>query len=211
MMSNDVQRTRGALHAMLFRFSLEELSNAYRTSMMVFEQRAASAEEVVRQQWGLSPDEPAPEVDYDEDGAPAFDFGEAVGEIEAEARSSQALVRTAFVVALFHFWERQANAWQAIPGEKYNHAATMAWLHRSGIQPRTEDLLTLQHVANCAKHGPGKSCDALAARCLDLFDLNRHGIVETPSDHNLLVTAKLVDAFFEAVSGSGPQLRSPWS
>ena len=196
----------------MFRFGFEELKTAYRTSMASYDAAMTNAEAVVRSRYGFGPDEPFPDVEYDdEDGTPSMEWRVMVGELEHEAQSSQSLVRTAFVSALFHFWERQSNAWRGVRGDTYKHAATMGWLEAQGVQPHGETIRTLELTAHCSKHGAGKACTALHQRRPDLFDLEETGPQAVPSDHNLLITADLADSFFEAVFRSGPPMRTPWS
>lgn len=158
--------------------------------------------------YGLQPDEPFPEVEYDDEGnISSLDWGELIGEIENDAHSSKALVRTAFVIALFHFWERETNRWRQVNGKTYDHQATMLWLAGKGLTPDDVTLHELELVAHCAKHGPGRSCNQLAALRPDLFDLTQFAQA-VPSDSNLQITDHLATRFFDAVANSGPTLRS---
>lgn len=193
---------------MFFHFQFDDLRRAYRTTIASFEAAADSAEATVRRMYGFGPDEPFPEVEYDEDGGPSMDWGELIGEIEHDAHSSKALVRTAFVIALFHFWERETNRWQQVVGKTYDHQATMLWLIAKGRTPDDATLRELELVAHCAKHGAGRACSQLFGLRPDLFDLTSAQSI--PNDSNLLITDQLANGFFDAVANSGPNLRSPF-
>lgn len=199
------------LHAMLFHFEFDDLRRAYRSSIASFEAASENAEATVRRMYGLAQDEPFPEVEPDEEGyGLSFDWGELVGEIEHDARSSKSLVRTAFVIALFHFWERETNRWRQMKGKTYDHRNTMLWLTAKGITPEDATLHELELSAHCAKHGPGRSCNQLFALRPDFFDFVPSAQSAFPDESDLRITDDLANAFFDAVAKSGPRLHSPF-
>lgn len=202
-------RPNSNLHAMLFHFQFDDLRRAYGSSIASFEAAAEAADATVRRMYGFERDEPFLEVEHDDEGGSSMDWGELVGEIEHDAHSSKSLVRTAFVIALFHFWERETNRWRQVTGKTYDHQATMLWLTAKGITPVDTTLHELELAAHCAKHGPGRSCNQLLALRPDLFDLTQSA-QSVPTDSNLLITDHLVSGFFDAVANSGPKLRSPF-
>jgi hypothetical protein len=158
---------RRTLYGMAFEFGLEEISRAYQSTMNAHAELAASAEAIVRKRYGLTAEQSVPEVEYADDGEPSHDFWEEVGQLENEAHSSIEIIRAAFLIGLFHFWEKHSIRWVDKPA--YHHDAVMAWLKTQGYAPDADRLKELELAANCAKHGPGKSCNKLFACRPDLF------------------------------------------
>ena len=153
---------RISLHRDLFRFGFEELHRAFVSTSKEFDQPMASAEESVRRRYGLGPEDPVPPVEYDDVGVPSHDFWEEVGELIDETKSTSKVIRLAFLISLFHFWERHSNRWVEKPA--YNHQLVMEWLRSRGLTPDAAAIKALELAANCAKHGPGPSCNALFAQ-----------------------------------------------
>jgi hypothetical protein len=102
---------RSALLGTIFEFGFGEISRAYHTMLSAQAKMVAGPEAIVRQRYGMASEEAVPEVEYDDDGPASFDFWEEVGEIEGEAESATRIVRAAFLIALFHFWEKHSNRW----------------------------------------------------------------------------------------------------
>lgn len=163
-----ISQVRRILLGATFEFGFEEISRAYRTTLKAHAEQESSIETIVRKRYGLTPEEAAPEVVYDEQGQPSSDFWAEVGEFKDEAESTTRIVRSAFLIALFHFWERHSNRW--VRRETYHHDTVMTWLKDQGYVPNEPLLKTLELAANCVKHGPGRSCTDLFARRPDLFD-----------------------------------------
>ena len=87
---------------LIFVYGLNALETAYKAStepLHVTIREANSAEK---------------KIDYAAD-PPDFD-AEAYSNIY-NAKSTASLLREAFLITLFHFWERQANLWLGTPGE----------------------------------------------------------------------------------------------
>ncbi len=205
-----VSQVRNVVLRRTFEFGFEEISRAYHMTLKAQVELEAEAEATVRKRSGLTPDEVVPEVEHDENGQPSFDFWEEVGELKDEAESTARIVRSAFLIALFHFWERHSNRW--IDKENYSHEPVMAWLKTQNSTPDEALLKDLQLAANCVKHGPGNACNKLLARRPELFewysiDQSRMGVFpeSKPGHHNIKIDSKTLQAFFEAVSRSGPK------
>lgn len=196
---------------MLFNFQFDDIQRAYQLSMASLTAAENGAEATVRKMYQLSPDEPFPEVEYDpETGESSMDWGELVGEIAHEAASSRVLVQTAFVIALFHFWERETNAWQGLIGSTYKHSPTMRWIQLQGGTPSDLKLRDLELAANCAKHGLGRSCIELYPRRPDLYGHTHVDLTYSPIYTDLVFTDQAIEDFFSAVRSSGPTLGNPF-
>lgn len=203
-----ISQLRNIVLGNTFEFGFEEISRAYHTTLKAQAELETSAELTVRKRYKLAPKEAVPEVEYDEDGQPSFDFWEEVGELKDEAESATRIIRSAFLIALFHFWERHSNRW--VRRKEYHHETVMAWLKAQGYEPNEALLKDLHLAANCAKHGPGASCKGLFDRCSDLFDQGKIGAFPAfePNDKNLKINSVTLQAFFDAVSQSGPRIAS---
>lgn len=66
-------------------------------------------------------------------------------------------VRKAFVIALYHHWERSATAWK---GEYASHEELEAYCASQGFGP-SPDLDAVRHLTNHLKHGPHSRTDWL--------------------------------------------------
>jgi hypothetical protein len=136
-------------------------------------------------------------------------FWGQVGEFEQEADGALDIVRTAFLIGLFHFWERQSNRW--VDSKKYNHDRVMKWLREHNQEPDEDALKDLQQAANCAKHGAGCSCMKLYERRPHLFSSGEdEARAFEPNDETLQITAEKLEELFEAVRAAGPKAPRPW-
>ena len=154
-------------------------------------------------------------AEYDEHPDPEGYSSHLAG-IHDEAEDALRLIREAFAITLFHFWERQAKGW-AGAGSHYDHAKITGKLKERGYAPDEGQLELLQLVANVAKHSAGSSARKLYRVRKELFrDPRRsgtpyigHGDGEEPPYEpvydDLLVSEPLIESFFEAVRRSGPR------
>ena len=191
------------LARLLFENGLGRLENAYKASIEQPEDTKRKADEIARKAFGLKPGQTPPQVYTQEDGSPSPDFGDELYTIEYEAEETSSLIREAFLIALFHFWERQSNLWLGVRGATYNHQSTMGWLQNHGYTPDEPTIRRLELAANCTKHGPGKSCDALYA--LDSTFFAPPAVQSMGSSRNFVqTTIPMMDKLFNAVRQSGP-------
>lgn len=196
------------LDAIGFAFGWEELRDAYRAVQDGLSLRLLSAEQIVRNHWQLAPDAPLDQTSNDESPSAYDEFWMQVGEVQAQIEPSQRLVREAFVIALFHFWERQANGWLGV--SRYDEEAVFALLTELGRNPDKAALNLLKNLANCLKHGssdkPGGACNLLMESHPDLLD----EVDGFPTADNLRINDALVACLFKAVLRSGPTAAPHW-
>jgi hypothetical protein len=118
------------------------------------------------------------------------------------------LVREAFVIALFHFWERQANRWLGV--SRYDEKAAIELLIGLGRNPDKAALNLLMNLANCLKHGssdkPKGACNLLMASHSELLE----EVDGLPGADNLRINDALVAHLFKAVLRSGPTATPHW-
>lgn len=102
-------------------------------------------------------------------------------------------MRKAFLIALFHHWERHCNA----ELKRKDYAHPRGWLSERGKSAYAKEILELDRAANCAKHGPGHSCQNLHKMAPSLFP------AVTPaakaSERTLMIDEATLDRFFEVV------------
>jgi len=139
------------------------------------------------------------------------------------AESTLGLIRHAFTISLFHFWERWvvnemgvatvsdealSDAQRRARIEKildYRHDPVVGFLRRHGLAPDPRRLRILQLAANVAKHASGKGNDVeLFGLRPDLFEARywKYGDYTT---YQLRIHDAFLDEMFEAVMASGPQ------
>lgn len=199
------------MDAIRFAIGLETIRTAYRATREGLDERARNAESMTRDRWGLAADE-EPSDDPAEDGwSPRGQFWIEVGEVQSESTSAEEAIRQAFIIALFHFWERNANRWCG-GLHNYDENKTFEALKAIGRHPEEEGLRLLKLLANCLKHGasprPSGACNQLHKLYPDLFQLEPvvGERAHQPSDEHLSVPPKLLDDLLTAVLRSGPSL-----
>lgn len=192
------------LWAVLFGYGLEELRRAYEAS------REASDRARVRleQQWEELEQEVAAGranfIEEDDEGRVAYDRGEHAGEMMAEISGVLRILREAFTISLYHFWEREVAS--RMKAAAYSDAKAFAFLKSLGTKPNEAALTTLRLAANVAKHGKGDSAKKLHALRPDLFDTKAMARSNDSAGYEYLrITDAILEEFFDAVRDSGPQ------
>ncbi len=190
-----------ALH---FHFGYDALRNAYIVSRNGLSSQSYNAENTVRERMGLSQGELPADTDGDESHPSTKEtFDDFVAELIMEVDLAEALIRNAFAIALFHFWERQSNTWLGV--DAYDHGKVIAYLHERGGKPDEATIRILWKLANCLKHGPGKACNALKVLAPHLLAKNLEEKA-FPSDTDFVLQDKDIEQFFEAVLRAGPAI-----
>lgn len=214
----DLMDTRGygmtgkvsAVRGWMFREDLRQLQDAYRASRSNPDSRLHRA----RQEWAKLEEDVAAGVasftEEDEDGQVIYDKGDHFGELAAEIGRVQQLVREAFAISLYHFWEREAGR---LLGKEYKPKSSPTELEQIGLRPDFAGLERLRLVSNVAKHSAGNSADQLYQTHPEMFDTKRMTEFETGPDYESLILADAdIEAFFAVVQKSGPpRPRSFWA
>lgn len=187
-----------------FHYGLRELERAYKASRYKTDNELAEIHERAVRHQKLVDAGGASWIEEDEEGYPVFDYGEHLGEQAYEEEQVLRLVRGAFVISLHHYLETTIGPY--LKGKKYEHAKAMAWLREVDWTPDDEALDTLRLVANCAKHGEGKSAQDLYAKRPDLFDERIDGWGAAPSHDTLSLSDEHVLSFFKAAREAVPKM-----
>lgn len=189
-----------------FHHGLRQIERAYGSSRADSEADIAAIHEAYEKHEKLVQAGKAVWVQLDDDGQPEFDYGESLGDDIYEAEQVLALVRAAFLIALFHFVEQQIGPRAC--NDAYRHAEVVTWLKTFGATPDENALLDLQLTANVAKHSAGKSATELFKRRPDLFDLSAIAQGAEPSYGILVLTDQIVSDFFKTVEDAVPKGKS---
>jgi hypothetical protein len=177
----------------MFKITLDHIESAYKLAAKAHANASDEIEQIGRRDLGIGPYDPWPDRNEDDE----YDHvGRTYDDMEAartEAWYGAEIVRKAFLVSLFHAWERFANAETGM--KQYGHPKK--WLVARGHQDCARSIVEMQKAANCAKHGPGNSCKELFRLRRDLFpdvlDAARASESKLRIDHDLLMR------FFEMV------------
>jgi hypothetical protein len=177
------------------RMDVEDLQNAYRSALKGLHHREYEIENMVRAQLGMGPDDDWPDRNEDDPDDLVSLLYDHAGELDDQAKRGAPMVRKAFLIALFHAWERYCNA--RLKRERYDHDLAMRRiLIRDGHAAQTASFRELQLAANCAKHGQGESC-------ADLFHLRpiffRTSSVKKADERTLVIEEETLTRFFRAV------------
>lgn len=200
------------MDAIRFAIDYSAVRTAYRASREGLRERARAAERITRESWGLGPNEEFPSEPDENGWSLKGDFWVQVGEVEHESGSADEIIREAFIIGLFHLWERHANRWSGV--DRYDEGKTLAELKAIGRQPNEEKLRLLKLLAHCLKHGPSPNssgaCNQLHQGYPELFEIEEggDGNLEQPSNKNLALSEEIIEELFSAVIRSGPPASS---
>lgn len=187
-----------------YHYGLRELERAYNASRYKSDSELADIHQRAIEHQKLVDAGKASWVDENEDGYPVFDYGEHLGEQAHGEEQVLRLVRGAFVISLHHYLETTIGP--LLKNKKYDHGKAMTWLREVGWTPDDDALDVLRLVANCAKHGEGKSAQDLYDKRPDLFDERIDGWGAPPSNETLALSDEHVLAFFKIAREAVPKM-----
>jgi len=182
-----------AFRAWLFLQALDDIVAAYRAAAKAHSSRPEEIEAEVRRRLGIGPDDPFPDRNDDDEEDPVGRLYDEAGEMEERAGRGAHLVRKAFLIALFHHWERHCNS--ELGRTKYGHPKS--WLGERGKSAHAKEILELERAANCAKHGPGHSCQDLFKTSRSLFPKITDATKAT--ERALVIDEATLERFFDVV------------
>lgn len=156
-----------AIQNWLFKRDLEDIRAAYDAAAISLVGKAEEIEADARKQLGMSPEDPWPERDDDDEFDAVGRLYDEAGENEEKFSRAEHIVRKAFLISLFHLWERYCN--HRMKKRDYEPELVARWLFQTGRGHLAKELNHLRLTANCAKHGPGDSCEILQPLRPDLF------------------------------------------
>jgi len=153
-------------------------------------------------------------TDYDEETGIGRDYGEEFGERRQEAEEALLLVRKAFVIAIYHLWERGARRWAPQKKKKPNHSDLVAALTDAAIVIDKAGLEELRLLVNCLKHNSDDARKLYGLR-RDLFDDDFdpdaiHPGTDKPFVNidwaeQVMLTNDNVESYLRVVQNSGPK------
>jgi len=177
----------------MFKMTLDHIEAAYELAAKAHADVPGEIETTARHALGIGPDDPWPDRNEDDEGDPVDRVYDDIETASMDAWFGAAIVRKAFLISLFHAWERFNNA--EMRRKEYAHPKR--WLVSRGHEDCVRTILEMQKAANCAKHGPGNSCKELFRMRPDLFP----GVPDEAkaSEAKLRVDHELLTHFFEVV------------
>lgn len=152
--------------------------------------------------------------EFDEETGLSRDYGEEFAERRQDAEDVLLLVRKAFVVAIYHLWERGAQRWVLQKNKRPRHKELVAVLTEAAIVIDEARLNELGVLANCLKHN---SDDArkLYGRRRDLFtedfdpDAILSGTGKPPRTigwaEHVVLTDESIESYLQTIQSSGPK------
>lgn len=194
-----------------FNYAVECLGKAYQSARVV----ALGEQDDLRvrfDRYRAEIDEGMPPGMDEDDWERSNDAHEShLSDLYQEEETTLRLVTEAFIIALWHLWERQITASMYRDREDgvrytYSHDATMGWLKRNGLAPQPRALRELKFLAETLKHSEGSSAEELFRLRRDLFDVHLDTADEAGYEW-VRVDHATFDHFFDAVRSSGPQDR----
>jgi hypothetical protein len=198
MFDHRIRQMRAAFHAASVPFSQELLEIEKEAEEFQRRVDAGSA------QW----------EDYDEETGAGRHYGEEFSERRHEAEEALLLVRNAFVIVIYHLWERGAQRWVSQVSKKPNHSHLVAALTEASIVIDKDGLEELRLLVNCLKHN-SKDGRKLYALRRDLFanDFDPDAIhpaigkplVNIDWAEKVVLTDDNVEEYLRVVRNSGPK------
>ena len=185
-------------------YGLRELERAYESSRYKSDSELADIHARAQKHQKLVDAGKAKWTEEDEDGYPAYDYGEHLGEEAYEEEQVLKIVRGAFAISLYHYIETAVGP--KLPKGKYVHKAAMRWLKAAGWSPDETTLNQLRMAANCAKHGEGSSAKNLYSERPDMFDDRIESWGIEPSSDTLALTEAHMKEFFKAAREAVPKM-----
>ena len=152
--------------------------------------------------------------DYDEETGTGRHYGEEFGERRHEAEEALLLIRKAFVIVIYHLWERAAQRWVPQVKKKPNHSHLIVALTEASIAIDKVGLEELRLLVNCLKHNSEDARKLYALR-RDLFaaDFDPGDIhpatgkplVNIDWPEKVVLTDDNVEEYLRVVQDSGPK------
>ncbi|HCE21989.1 MAG TPA: hypothetical protein DF282_05665 [Hyphomonas sp.] len=174
--------------------AVSDLWNAYEAALSGLRAQQDEIEETVRWRHNIGKDDELPGWADAMDDELARTYEWASEKNESAVRGIE-MVGTAFLIALFHLWERHCNVIQQ--RAVFSTSAPKQMEFKPAYRREKATLEELELAANCAKHGVGRSCAVLFQQSPHLFtDAARR---KGPSHLNLAVPESRLIEYFDAV------------
>lgn len=144
-------------------WQLSQLETAFNASVDALVERRDTAEATVRRKWGIGPDEEPPDPEYfgDEVGY-APEFWEEVSGLAEEMNSSIVQVRSAFLIVLFHTFEKLLKRWTGTTAN-YRRQTAERFFRERQITVDLDEIDLLKDAVDLAKHGNKRQADRVRA------------------------------------------------
>lgn len=177
-----------------YNMGLEAIVRAYRASQATFKaQHDAAGRRFAEYEAKATPEEVLDS-----------DFGELMGEEIYEAEASIRLVREAFAMTLYHFWEKQAAEVLGLTSHLFRDLkAAAAADPRFGID--VPGLNRLRLIANCVKHAGGSELFSLDPTLFDPALIPKTATSRNGWHDALRLRDQDVESAILAVRASGPR------
>ncbi|WP_419316817.1 hypothetical protein ACN2C7_10180 [Caulobacter sp. ErkDOM-E] len=191
-----------SFQSLMYQIGLNSIERAKKDAIGGFKAELARLEEEWREHKRKVAAGLIPDVEGDEETGYVFDFGEHIGEMQFEAEQCLKLVREAFLLTVYHYWEKEACGLLGISHYKQSEVFEAARVDKR-FDVDEAGLNKARQIANCIKHDVGK---ALFKAHPELFDME-HKDPEDKSNWQraLALTDEYLDGAIKVVRSSGPR------
>ena len=184
----------------MFDRGLREIERAYTAARQEFE----SDQKYAGEKWDEFEASGKDSIIKDPVSGQEFDYEMHLIDINEMAEDGLRMIREAFVLVAYHYWEKQVIGWSKI--SRYEYKKAYAWLERNNFPVQKDTLEVMRETANCIKHDAGRLHD-IEPNMFDAGEVSRFG--STPSWHDALrVEDQHMTEFFDALRKSGPTTTS---
>jgi hypothetical protein len=180
--------------AFIFKFGLDQVRSGFRAAIDGCDEQADAAcrrcEDFLENNSNFSED------------SPEDDEFQELSHAEWLASKAKSVIREAFVLSAFHYWERSMRSWCNFDGNSFDNLKNRCDEAGYSSDPR---LKNVNHLCNLIKHDNAKYSEKLAGEWGDLFEELPHKIKQK-TEWILALTDDHVVEIFDIVARSGPQL-----
>lgn len=189
------------LSGWLFESGLREIGRAYKASRTEFD---ADMKDATERYAKLEAEGGEDSYSEDPQTGQRYYYAEHLIDLNFQAEESLRLLREAFALVLYHYWEKEVIRWQG--AKRYDYEKAYKWLKRNAFSIDEAGLERMRETANTIKHNVGR-LHAIDASMFDAGDLARSA--GDPDWHGALrLEDKHIDDFFATLRASAPTAAS---
>lgn len=204
---NDVVRLFFNEHGWAFHDGLRSIIDSYDAAHLALEERATKALHEIDDYAEALSNGAEWEGEEDKDGFIVWSKEQILDYQHGLAVENGSTLRKAFVITLYHHWERSALKW--VDQEYVKHYALVEMVREMGY-PVAEGLEDLYLLTNLIKHNRRTWGEKLANKRLDLFWLHKRPADTIKHwDGQVRVGPHHMNEFFQIVGMSGPEADMP--
>jgi len=204
-----------SIHKALFDDRVSRARTAFYSACQPFYDEITAAREQAKAFQQLVDAGEAQWDETDEERGITYSYGEVFSERTSDSNDALLVLRKAFVIVIYHYWERGALRWVSHSKKRHNHGDLVEALQSNGVSLDVEGLNQLNMLVNCLKHNSRKSGPDLYRARHDLFEPGIDPSATHPGTgklfrnldwaENIVLIDDNMEQFFTTVRSSAPR------